>query len=66
MADIQGRGREVPTFTGGGMSSTAKRKEKEGREELKILGGRVWNYARMRLLVSFDFFFYYYYFIKAS
>jgi len=39
MADIQGRGREVPTFTGGGMSSTAKRKEKEGREELKILGG---------------------------
>jgi hypothetical protein len=38
MADLQRRGREVVTFTGGGRSCTAGRKEIEGREELKILG----------------------------
>jgi hypothetical protein len=41
MSDLQGGGREVATFTGGGRSYIAGRKEREGREELKILGGRV-------------------------
>jgi hypothetical protein len=39
MADPQRGGREVATFTMGGRSCTAGMKEREEREELKIVGG---------------------------
>jgi hypothetical protein len=38
MADLQRGGREVATFTVGGRSCTAERKERERREELKTVG----------------------------
>jgi hypothetical protein len=39
MADLQRGGGEVVMFTGGGRSCTVRRKGRDGREELKILGG---------------------------